>query len=69
MLVWAGVIVIARVHFITQPNTAEAHCDDVIVFPLTRLDINLRGLARSTCSENNPVFAQSGLNVDTENKV
>ena len=42
---------------------------DVIVFPLTRLDINLRGLARSTCSENNPVFAQSGLNVDTENKV
>ena len=26
MLVWAGVIVIAQVHFINEPNTAKAHC-------------------------------------------
>ena len=24
--VWAGVIAIARVHFVNEPNTAEAHC-------------------------------------------
>ena len=27
MLVWAGVIVIARVHFVNEPNAAQAHCD------------------------------------------
>ena len=26
MVVWAGVIVIARVHFVNEPNAAKAHC-------------------------------------------
>ena len=27
MVVWAGVIVIARVHFINEPDAAKAHCE------------------------------------------
>ena len=35
MVVWAGVIVIARVHFINEPNTAKAHC--VLKYPVNIL--------------------------------
>ena len=40
MVVWAGVIVIARVHFINEPDAAKAHCA-VVGYSKESLKVNL----------------------------
>ena len=42
MLVWAGVIVIARVHFVNEPNAAQAHCEFEIKFNFERILRNVK---------------------------